>query len=555
MSTVQVDEDLYSRQLYVLGVDAMKKVVSSSVLISGMGGVGVEIAKNIILAGIKNVTIQDTRTVTMLDLAAQFYLDESKIGKNRAIACYNELIGLNNYVSVAVDTDEITEESIKKYNCVVLTDWRSLEQIKKIAAICHANSIKLIVVDCRGVFGYIFTDFGASFVSNDAIGERPSRFLINMITNAEEGKVTCDADEPHHLSDGDHVRFEEVEGMTEVNDKEFEVKVISPRQFTIGDTTKFGQYTSVHRSGYGNQVIVPKEFHYMALEEALNHVNEKIVQFDWGCFGRDQQVVLAFLAMSKVIEQTNSPKITEEQLLAAAKELNSAHKIVDEIDEKLFKLFAMGTESVISPTCAVFGGIAGQEVLKAVSSKFTPIDQFLGIGYIEALPTEPKIALTGDRYDPYRMIFGNEQQEAMQNLRYFMLGAGALGCEMLKNWAMMGVATKGNGGVIVTDMDSIERSNLNRQFLFRDKDIGKMKSTAAGEAAKVMNKDIKIEAHTNRVGKESENIYNDDFFTQLSGVCNALGYVQTRLYSDNSAFSTRRQCSSPVLWAQRLTTR
>ena len=54
------------------------------------------------------------------------------------------------------------------------------------------------------------------------------------------------------------------------------------------------------------------------------------------------------------------------------------------------------------------------------------------------------------------------------------VGAGAIGCEMLKNWAMMGVAASAagtDGKITVTDMDRIERSNLNRQFLFRPNDI------------------------------------------------------------------------------------
>ena len=51
------------------------------------------------------------------------------------------------------------------------------------------------------------------------------------------------------------------------------------------------------------------------------------------------------------------------------------------------------------------------------------------------------------------------------------VGAGAIGCELLKNWAMMGVAAATDGQITVTDMDRIERSNLNRQFLFRPSDI------------------------------------------------------------------------------------
>ena len=52
------------------------------------------------------------------------------------------------------------------------------------------------------------------------------------------------------------------------------------------------------------------------------------------------------------------------------------------------------------------------------------------------------------------------------------MGAGAIGCELLKNMAMMGVGC-GEGGLLkITDMDQIEVSNLNRQFLFRRADVG-----------------------------------------------------------------------------------
>jgi len=43
---------------------------------------------------------------------------------------------------------------------------------------------------------------------------------------------------------------------------------------------------------------------------------------------------------------------------------------------------------------------------------------------------------------------------------------------MLKNFAMVGMGCDKDGGVYLTDMDSIEKSNLNRQFLFRSWDIG-----------------------------------------------------------------------------------
>ena len=49
----------------------MKKMQASNILISGMGGLGVEIAKNIILGGVKSVTVHDEKNATIEDLATQ----------------------------------------------------------------------------------------------------------------------------------------------------------------------------------------------------------------------------------------------------------------------------------------------------------------------------------------------------------------------------------------------------------------------------------------------------------------------------------------------------
>lgn len=541
MSEPVIDEGLYSRQIYVLGVDAMKKLASSSVLISGMGGLGVEIAKNVILAGAKSVTIHDTRVCQVSDLASNFYLRESSIGKNRAVASLSSLSSLNDYVTVCVKTDELTESFLKNYNCVVITDYHKESKIQKIAEFCHNNQIKLILTETRGVFGYIYDDFGENFIVNDPTGEQPSRFLIAMITNAENGIVTIGEDESHDLGETDYVRFEEVEGMTELNGKEFPVKVINRRQFSIGDTRNFGKYTSVHRSGYGNQVVKPVKMSFQPLKEALKNP-ENYQVFDYCAFGRDQQVILGFLASQRYMEKANveTPNVSAEDLLKCAKEINEEYKIVDEVDEKLLTEFARESGAVISPTCAAFGGIVGQEVLKALSGKFTPIKQFLGVGYVESLPNDRTYELKNDRYDPYRIVFGSAQQEVMQNLRYFMIGAGAIGCEQLKNWSLMGIATRGNGKVFLTDMDNIERSNLNRQLLFRNSDIGKMKSEAAAAAVRAMNNEINIESQQNRIGPETAAIYNDEFYDSLSGVCNALDNVQTRLYSDSQCVFYRK---------------
>lgn len=96
---------------------------------------------------------------------------------------------------------------------------------------------------------------------------------------------------------------------------------------------------------------------------------------------------------------------------------------------------------------------------------------------LESLPknypiTEENCAPTGSRYDGQIAVFGRDFQQKIANTKEFLVGSGAIGCEMLKNWAMMGLGTGANGRIFITDMDTIEKSNLNRQFLFRNTDVG-----------------------------------------------------------------------------------
>lgn len=62
---------LFSPCSYVLGHDAMKRMQNSNVLISGMKGLGVEIAKNVILGGVKSVTVHDHGAAEWRDLSSQ----------------------------------------------------------------------------------------------------------------------------------------------------------------------------------------------------------------------------------------------------------------------------------------------------------------------------------------------------------------------------------------------------------------------------------------------------------------------------------------------------
>ena len=223
-----------------------------------------------------------------------------------------------------------------------------------------------------------------------------------------------------------------------------------------------------------------------------------------------------------------------------AVKLNEEHKLVEDLSpfEVLILQLALGSSGVISPICALTGGILAQEILKACSGKFMPIQQWFYFDAAETLPSDPSKVIMDDysprgtRYDSQIAVFGKNIQDKLGALNMFLVGAGAIGCEMIKNWAMMGISCNSDAKTHVTDMDLIEKSNLSRQFLFRYKDINCLKSTTAVNAAKAMNPSLSAVAYESKVASDTENIFNDDFFESLDFVCTALDNVEARLYID-----------------------
>jgi len=127
---VKIDTDLYSRQIGTFGLETMSKLVKMNVLIVGQRGLGVETAKNLILAGPARVDIFDPNTVEIKDLTSNFYLAEADVGKTtRAAASVGQLRELNPYVKTNV-IDTLSIEDHANYNVVVYTEvFENLEHV------------------------------------------------------------------------------------------------------------------------------------------------------------------------------------------------------------------------------------------------------------------------------------------------------------------------------------------------------------------------------------------------------------------------------------------
>ncbi|VAH26001.1 unnamed protein product [Triticum turgidum subsp. durum] len=501
----EIDEDLHSRQLAVYGRETMRRLFASDVLVSGLNGLGAEIAKNLALAGVKSVTIHDVKTVEMWDLSGNFFLSEDDIGKNRAAACVAKLQELNNAVLISALTEELTTEHLSKFQAVVFTDI-DLDKAYEFDDYCHNHQppISFIKSEVCGLFGSVFCDFGPKFTVLDVDGEDPHTGIIASISNDNPALISCVDDERLEFQDGDLVVFSEVHGMTELNDgKPRKVKNARPFSFSIEeDTSNFGIYV---KGGIVTQVKEPKVLCFKALRDAMTDPGEVLLS-DFSKFERPPVLHLAFQALDKFKkDHGRCPAAGCEEdaqsflKIAAAINEASADRKLDTIDEKLFRQFASGSRAVLNPMAAMFGGIVGQEVVKACSGKFHPLNQFF---YFDSVANT------------------------------FVVGSGALGCEFLKNLALMGVSCSSKGKLTITDDDIIEKSNLSRQFLFRDWNIGQAKSTVAATAASAINPSLHIDALQNRACPDTENVFHDTFWEGLDVVINALDNVNARMYMD-----------------------
>ncbi|CAG9321373.1 unnamed protein product [Blepharisma stoltei] len=538
-----IDTNLYSRQIGTFGMEMMGKLIQMKVLVSGLRGVGVETAKNLVLAGPGAVTLHDDALVSINDLGTNFYLSPEDVGtRTRGQATFPKVQELNPYVKVDLKEGALDEEFLSKFNVVFLSE-SDPATIARVNNFCRTHSPAIGFISCEswGASGYGFVDFGPEFVCFDKTGEDTRSFLISDISQENPGIVTVHDEKRHTYQDGDFVVFKEVQGMEELNNSPPRpIKVLGPYTFSIEDTTGYQAY---QREGIVEQVKIPEKFHFKSWEESnLNPiVKDPLPVPDLGKFGRSEHLHIAFRALREFQRRHGSlPELHNQahadEVVALAREINQAAKdqeklFVDEVDAKVVEKVALYARAQISPIAAFWGGVMAQEIIK-FTGKYSPMHQWLHIDFFEIIPEGAVDRTpTNTRYDDQIAIIGRDLQNRIGAIKTFLVGAGALGCEYLKLFALMGVAST-TGSVIVTDDDSIEVSNLNRQFLFRKDDVGHSKSESAAREAQKMNTDLNVRALQNRVNPENEVIFNDAFWGNLDFVTNAVDNVNARLYVD-----------------------
>ncbi|KAH8813723.1 hypothetical protein DL96DRAFT_1625225 [Flagelloscypha sp. PMI_526] len=121
-----------------------------------------------------------------------------------------------------------------------------------------------------------------------------------------------------------------------------------------------------------------------------------------------------------------------------------------------------------------------------------------------------------------RAILGPALYDQMASAKILLVGAGGIGCELIKN-----VVLTGFGDITLLDLDTIDLSNLNRQFLFRKKDVKQSKALTAAATVSPFNPNVHIRPIHGNIKEEQFDVV---WFSQFDIVLNALDNLDARLH-------------------------
>jgi len=167
------EQEIYDRQIRLWGLAAQQRLSHTSVILVGMDGMNIEVGKNIALAGIGKIFVQDHRTLSKEDAASHMFAREGDEGKSVAEICCKGIQEFNPSVQVSYHSRAITDFDFDRENEVpfheadvlIVSDAANVTPIERIKMneACRAHGVKFFCGGLLGLVGYFFEDLGDSY--------------------------------------------------------------------------------------------------------------------------------------------------------------------------------------------------------------------------------------------------------------------------------------------------------------------------------------------------------------------------------------------------------
>ena len=495
-----IKNELYSRQIGSIGIGTNQKLNNLNILIIGLDLLGIELCKCVTLMGIGNIYVYDPRKYSVdKDL---FFL---KIPKNniKDLSTVPYLQSLNRYINIkAIRNEEISSLNL---DIIIQTDLDLTLPILKenlskssiyLNDFCRKKNIRYILGLTVGFTGYIFQDLIKHTIINDN-GEKPKTSVVFKITEDNNNSI-LQIEKKHPFCIGEKIK---------INDNEHNIFTIINIDNCIIKLDKNVNISSKCQNITITEIKNIQNIDYQCLSSRLNYPPDVTINISNN-------------------EHSKSLKKDIEKILIQPKNFHNEEFQFDKIINN-FRFPVL--DSIIA-------SIISQEIVK-ITGTFTPLHQELLIDYSEFynkndLYTNNLYKNKKKNFENLYGLFSKQMIKELKNIRFFVIGCGALGCEYLKLLSLLDCATD-KGSIDVIDMDNIELSNLNRQFLFSESDIGLYKSEIAVQKIKSMKSNISIFSHNEKLDSNNEDKFSRTFWNDRDIIINALDNVEARKYVDS----------------------
>jgi ubiquitin-activating enzyme E1 len=330
--------------------------------------------------------------------------------------------------------------------------------------------------------------------------------LVYMIAGGLAGSIFVDTNENHQVYDltGESKEMVPIKDIIIDNIDINNIKIVCGKHnFTYGDNIKLTNLVGENLSFFKDNIFTIIDTTNYSITINKNNDNMYI------------KFINGSIEYVKKIKMFNQHNIDYTHPSDIYKNLNNMLVNNKCEDEKINKSFKYTFQPVIS----IMGGFVSCEAIKLLTNKYTPINQWYDWTDFDVIKDYNNI---------------DEEIKIMNeclNKQIVMIGCGALGCEWLKNLVMIGF-----NNIKIIDPDHIEKSNLSRQFLFRNEDIGKSKAITAIKTIKeIIINNINLISYDKKLTSEDID-FSSNVFKDAEIVISALDNIEARKYVDSICF-------------------
>lgn len=464
----------HNRTLLALGETAHQKIQNSHICVLGANPLGTDIISTFLLFGVNKISVFDNSTVTKSDHQTNMFISEKDVGKTRSSVISKSLQKLNPNATIIVLDKSPTEEDIKQFSFLIITSQISYSEICSYNIQCRNNSVGFSVVDSYSFSGFVFIDFGDKFLVESLTGKKPERFKIQQISNSNPAVIRFVGKKMPNLPKDSYIKFQGLTSMEELNGIEKVRLHIEDGIATIDcDTTHFSIFDRMNPSGFAVQV--------------------------------EDSIVRSFKNYS---ESHDSPFYSIYY--------DDRHKIIRSffLERQKNEYLRPNIDSIYVPaTSSLIAAVVSNECIKYLTKNLNPMAK------------QWFLYNSDDLFDPFTKTTKINYIKELQNLSIAIVGVGATGCQAAKFFSLTNIKS-----LTLIDSDSIETTNLNRQILFSDDDIGKNKAAAAASTIHSFNPSIDLKTYPHFINEETKSIFTDSWFQQFDAVFSMVDSYAARIY-------------------------